>query len=472
MTEKIQPFGWQARLLALPWSLWLILAGGVGGGKTYAILLRFVQYLHEFGADAHIVVVTRGYRATVDFELALREVLGAGFAGFQWNSQSHTGTVPSGGSIEVVQVESISDTLKMAGRNITYLHVEEAGHYPTDEIVRRLFPRLRAPKGVPTCFSLTANPGGRGHAWLLRKYVQHRPWAPFTDDDGHEWVLCPSTYRDNPHLDQDAYERNLRTAHGAGSGMYEAVADGAWNRAVAGGIFADLLGDHVLLDRNVWTPEALGYMADWLPQQRRAYGRFKFGLDHGSARPSVGLLGFEVGPEGLRGPDGRHYPANSWLILDEAPVADRQDPAVGLYWSPQQIADYMNAMLGRWGARGCSKVADDAIFAKSGSGAGSIADELRKAGLPVQKARKTGRVDGWNMLRQSLSAAGTDAPGLYISTRCSYLLDEMLALPRDERNPEDADTKAPDHASDTLRYLVACRGRQSAAFSTVPFFGS
>lgn len=474
--NKIEPFGWQRVLLGLPWNLWLVLAGGVGGGKTYAILLRFVQYLATFGKDASIVVVTRGYRATSDFELTLREVFGAAFGdGFRWNAASHSGTVPSGGSIEIVQVESLADTLKLAGRNITYLHVEEAGHFPTDEIIRRLLPRLRAPKGIPTCFSLTANPGGRGHAWLMRKYVQRQPWTPFQDDDGHDWVLCPSTFRDNPHLDHNAYERNIRTGYGAGSGLYAAMAHGEWNKAVAGGMFADLLGENVLLDPSVWNPEWTGRCRaeqnGWSRARSEYWQPWKtwIALDHGSSAPAVCLLLAKSPSGGREGPDGRFYSANSIVVLDETGIWDRSDPAKGIGQTVDAVAERIKAMCSKWGVRP-SGVADDACFAKHGSDSGTIGNEYRSHGVNVQEAGKGGRVSGWQILRQLLSNAGKpDVPGLYISRNCLYLLDEMSALPRDERNPEDADTKAPDHASDALRYGVVSQGGFESSWMRRPW---
>ena len=61
-------------------------------------------------------------------------------------------------------------------------------------------------------------------------------------------------------------------------------------------------------------------------------------------------------------------------------------------------------------------VADDAIFAKSGSGAGSIADEFMRAGVRFLPAKKADRITGWNIMRRMLADAGKpDVPGLYLA---------------------------------------------------------
>ena len=37
------------------------------------------------------------------------------------------------------------------------------------------------------------------------------------------------------------------------------------------------------------------------------------------------------------------------------------------------------------------------------------------------------------------------------------MIRELQSLPLDKSNPEDVDTKAPDHAYDALRYLIMGR---------------
>src|SRR5215218_3339716 len=101
-------------------------------------------------------------------------------------------------------------------------------------------------------------------------------------------------------------------------------------------------------------------------------------------------------------------------------------------------------------------VADDAIFARTGSGAGSIAEEFRNAGVFFTRARKGERVVGWERMRRMLQDAGTpDKPGLYVSRLCEYWWATIPTLPRDPRKPDDVDSRAADHAADACRYALA-----------------
>jgi len=50
-------------------------------------------------------------------------------------------------------------------------------------------------------------------------------------------------------------------------------------------------------------------------------------------------------------------------------------------------------------------VADDAIFAKTGHGAGLIADEFLRKGVYFYPAKKADRLAGWNIMRRYLANA-------------------------------------------------------------------
>lgn len=98
-------------------------------------------------------------------------------------------------------------------------------------------------------------------------------------------------------------------------------------------------------------------------------------------------------------------------------------------------------------------MADDAIFAKTGHGAGSIADEFALAGVRFLPAKKADRVTGWNKMRRLLSHAGEpDRPGLYVSRACGYFWGTVPMLPRDPKRIEDVDSTGPDHGADAIRY--------------------
>lgn len=116
------------------------------------------------------------------------------------------------------------------------------------------------------------------------------------------------------------------------------------------------------------------------------------------------------------------------------------------------LSEEILSMCKRWGAP-AQGVADDAIFARTGSGAGSIADEFRRAGVHFQPAKKQDRVSGWQVMRRLLDDAGKpDVPGLYITRSAEHFWSTVPHLARDQRRIEDLDSASPDHAADAARY--------------------
>jgi hypothetical protein len=172
--------------------------------------------------------------------------------------------------------------------------------------------------------------------------------------------------------------------------------------------------------------------------------------DFGSSAPSVTYL-CATSPGGT-GLDGRWYPRDSILLLDELATTDPADPSRGMGWPVNVLAEAICELADRWGVKP-SGVADDSIFNKTGSSLGSIADEFRRAGVNFRPARKGSRVAGWQLMRRLLADAGkVDKPGLYVSRVCRYWWETVPLLARDPRRPEDVDSRGPDHAADATRY--------------------
>ncbi len=88
-------------------------------------------------------------------------------------------------------------------------------------------------------------------------------------------------------------------------------------------------------------------------------------------------------------------------------------------------------------------MADDAIFAKTGSGAGCIADEFAREGIYFDPAHKGDRFSGWQRMRRLLADAGKpDRPGLYVSRACRYWWLTAPYAGRDAKRPEDVGNRA------------------------------
>lgn len=438
----------------------LFLGGGRGGGKSTTMALLALRHVEQHGPRARVLYLRRTYKGAEDFSQLCQSMFANAYDKARFNAQERLWKFPNGGTMELGQLEGDADYPKYQGRSFTLLLVDEAGQYPQPRLLDLLRSNLRGPQDVPVRMVLAANPGDVGHVWLSRRYVFNgaAPWQPFRDDaSGRMFVYAPSVYTDNDFIQQDEYRKQLEAACATDHELLRAWLSGDW--AVSrGAYFAGVL-DETRVAVEPWTE--LPRRGDWLDLtlfQRKQLARmggksdweYSLAHDFGVSAPSVTYL--VARSPGTTGPDGRFYPRGSLVLADELATHEPGQTNTGLGWTVPQLAEAIRAFCAGWvvSPSGC---ADDAIFARTGSGAGSIAEEFRRNGVHFTPARKADRRTGWEVMRRLLNDAGKpDRPGLYVSRRCTYFWATVPYLARDPRRPDDVDTRGPDHAADAVRY--------------------
>ena len=154
-------------------------------------------------------------KAVQELEEQLDALLSSAYGrGVRHNRAEHTFRLPNGAIIECGQLDGPNAYKKFQGRSFTLLVVDEFGLLRDRRWVDLLKSNLRAEEGVPLREIRTANPGGPLHAMIHHNYIARAPaWHPY-EVDGETWVNCPSTFIDNPHVDQQDYRRRLLAACG------------------------------------------------------------------------------------------------------------------------------------------------------------------------------------------------------------------------------------------------------------------
>lgn len=437
----------QTRVMLLPEEVDAFLGGGRGGGKSFTLALLALRHVEQYGNAARILYIRRTYKGLGDFELIARDLFGQVYgAAARYNASEHVWRFPNGGYMEFGQLETQADYSKYQGRTFTLLMVDEAGQYPDPALLDILRSNLRGPKDVPIRMIVAANPGGVGHHWLAKRYVfKAAPWSPYLEEkSGRLWAYCPSTFEGNQFIDREQYAQQLRSSCPDDPELLRAWTAGDWSIA-RGAYFANVLDEH----RNATDP--------WqaVPRTLIGYGHGNpwptyLAHDFGSSAPSVTYI--VAKSPGGEGPDGRFYPRDSLILIDELATHKRDRLNEGLQWTVPILAEEIIAMCKRWEVKPYG-VADDAIFANSGHSAGSIANEFTRCGVLFRPAQKADRLTGWNIMRRLLSDAGKpDVPGLYVSRACEYFWATVPYLARDQKRIEDVDSSGPDHAADAVRY--------------------
>jgi hypothetical protein len=233
--------------VSVPQSLFLTLdcfeafyGGAVGGGKTAALLMAALQYVDTPGYAALLLRRTFPELEQPD-SLIPQSMRWFGTAPESvrptYNRQDHEWTFPSGAVIRFGHLDNPNAMIRYQGGGYHFIGFDELTHFdetPYEFIA--LSRQRRPPSGplshVPMRVRATANPGGPGHMWVKRRFVDHR---------AEDVAFVPAKVWDNPGIDTDDYVSRLQKLSPT---MVKQLLDGDWG-AFEGAAFT-LTDDHLL----------------------------------------------------------------------------------------------------------------------------------------------------------------------------------------------------------------------------------
>jgi hypothetical protein len=448
---------YQERIAEIDPEINIAMLGGKGGGKTVAAVFTALRREREWGSSAKMMAFRRSYPSLREFESTTREVFDFAFDGAaRYASSTHLWKFPSGGFLELSQLDSFADLRKVHGRSVTWMFLDEIGQYASSELPDRLRANMRAPKGIKPQILMAGNPGDVGQAWLYKKFIAgKKPWKAYKDERGTWWLWAPSTLDDNPMLDRDVAEREIRSS----------TTDPEMVKALLLGDFVSKTGAYfgMCLDesRNAVGPFRVGSFPTSHGQRWRSW----ISVDHGGDAPTVAYL-FAESPGATW--QEVFYPRGSIIAVDEYANYRPDNLNKSHGENARQNAERIARMCEAWGVP-ASGYADDAMFAATTGHTTSISNEYAIGGVRLRPAKKGRREAGWEVMRRLLTDAGSvDRPGLYLSRACAYAWLTLPFLARSTGNSEDVDSNGPDHGADALRYGVL-RGEPPVTKIHMPF---
>jgi len=212
--------------------------GAAGGGKSDAQLMCAAQYVHVPRYAA--LIIRKTYK-----DLALPgAIMDRGLQwwrnrhGIKWNDEDRRLTFPSNATITFGYLESENDKDRYQGAEIQYLGVDEATQFPESR-VRYLTSRLRRLAGsdVPIRARFSANPGGIGHDWVRRQFVEA----------GAPGAFIAALAKDNPSLDLAEYMTTLDRLDPV---TRQQLRDGIWVRDGGGLVYGQFSEDRNYMAAN------------------------------------------------------------------------------------------------------------------------------------------------------------------------------------------------------------------------------
>jgi hypothetical protein len=430
--------------------------GARGGGKTHGFLGKFLTRVLRHGRYIKGIFFRREYKSLEEVQERALEIFP--YYGGTWQESKATWRFKNGAFLKLRHLWDVAAARKYQGQQYTDMMVEEMTEWPDPLPLDMVRACLRS-EHVPTFFLCNANPGGPGHAWVKRRYIDPAPrgFEPIADPLTElQRVYIPSKLEDNPILfhGDKSYEKRLLLL--GAPDLVKAWRHGIWEIS-SGAYFAD-----------VWYPSLQVLDPFPLPEGWRLFRR---SFDWGFEKPSAMLCG-AIPPEDYRfSQDGvdRIIKRGSLVIFSEwYPLARDHRGEELPNKGRREDADVQGEAIAKFSKgrvfRGC--VADPSIFPDKGQK--SLYSDLQAGAARVKipdgsryslrlEPADNARVPGWMTLRAMLRAAAVpraEEPGVYIFSSCKHLVRTLPAVQRDPKDPDDVDTNEEDHLLDALRYLV------------------
>ena len=391
--------------------------GARGGGKSYAMLVDPLRYCSK--AHHRALLIRRTMPELRDLIQKSQLLYSKAYPGAKWREQEKEWRFPSGAKIEFGYAENMTDVLRYQGQSYTWIGIDELPQYHSPDIYNFLRSSLRSvDPDIPVFMRSTGNPGNVGSQWVREMFVE--PGEPNTAFDvgidtpnGKKYIsrrFIPAKLQDNPYLMQtDDYYIMLASLPEV---QRKQFLDGDWD-AYEDSAFPEF-------NKTTHVVEPFDIPRGW----------YKFrAADWGYSSPAC-VLWFAV-----------DYDNNLWIyreLYTKKVTADHFARRV-LTLEKDEYINY--------------GILDVSTWAKRGDVGPSIAETMIQQGCrwrPSDRSPKS-RINGKLEVHKRL-AVKDNQPGIRIFKTCRNLIRTLGMLPTDDKNPEDVDTHAEDHAYDALRY--------------------
>jgi hypothetical protein len=205
--------------------------GSCGGGKSSALLMSALLFVHLPGYHAIIIRDTLRNLEQAD-ALIPRSTEWLGGTDAQWKEQKKQWVFPSGATLTFGYMDGPRDHFNYQGAAFQFVGIDEAVAIREHQ-ADYMFSRMRRPEGsnIPLRIRLASNPPAREQVargvWVKSRYVDDRTRKPGA-------LYIPSRLQDNPYLDQEEYIKSLMNLDPI---TREQLLNGDWEIQAEGGFF-------------------------------------------------------------------------------------------------------------------------------------------------------------------------------------------------------------------------------------------
>jgi len=413
---------------------YILYGGAMGGGKSYWLRWMAVKLLLQFFQKYNLKGVRVGLFCEDFPSLNDRHISKMNYELPVWLGQLNKGDKeyvlrPEYGS-GVIALRNLDDPSKYASSEFASILVDELTR-DRQEVFNFLRTRMRWPGISDTKFLSGTNPGGIGHAWVKKIFIDREFESTEKEQDKFKYIIA-TAYDNRANLPETYFDQ----LQGLPDEMRRAYLEGDWN-LFEGQYFSEWR-DHV----HVVSPFPV-------PKTWRRFGAY----DHGRAKPAC-FKWYAI-----------DYDGNVWVYRELYVNQEDGSPR----WEANQIASEVTRITKEANEVLEYVVVDSAIFTRTGTDK-SIAEIFKDNGvgnstsipvmIPSDKSgtsQKQGRLHGWTIMHQYLFHDEHTLPKIrYFSTCVDSIrtIPSLVYNPIGKGNPEDLDSDGEDHAADVDRYFL------------------
>ena len=406
--------------------------GARGGGKSWVVRAKAVLLAYKH-AGIKILIIRRTYpELSENHILPLCKLLNIYHVDKEqrlakYNDSKKSITFPNDSRIIFKYCENDKDAERFQGTEVDVIFVDEATHQ-TEDRIKKLNACLRGVNSFPKRIYYTFNPGGVGHAWVKRLFIDKK----YKDmERAEEYEFIQSLVYDNQAL-LEADPNYIRQLETLPPKLREAWLYGKWD-IFEGQVFEEWTDsqDHYQDRIHTHVIEPFEIPKSW---------KILRGFDWGYTKPfSVGWYAVDH--------DNRIYRIKE--LYGCTGTANE-----GVRWTTTEVAEAIRQIEEHdinLRGRKIRGIADPAIF-DSQTGR-SIADDMEKSRIYFDKADHS-RIAGKMQCHYRLHFDEAGIPMFYCFNTCKEFIRTIPLLMYDDKKVEDIDTELEDHIYDEWRYVM------------------
>lgn len=348
----------------------------------------------------------------------------------KYNSKDKQLMFHNGSTIDFQYCRNDSDLQRLQGAEYNVIYIDEATNFSEFQL-KAITACRRGTDEFPKRIYYTCNPGGQGHGYIKRIFIDRNYDE---GEDPNDYSFTQALVQDNTAL-MDADPEYVKFLEALPPKLKEAWLFGSWD-IFQGQFFEEFRDDPTHYIDRQWTHVIEPFD---IPPGWKIYRSYDFGY----SKP-FSCAWWAVDYDGVI---YRILELYGWTGI----------PNEGVKWSPakqfEEIrkVEQQHPYLKGKQIRG---VADPAIWqADSGE---SVADVAAKYQIYFDKGDHE-RIAGWMQMHYRMQFDENGYPRMYIFRNCKAFIRTIPLMVYDDTHVEDLDTELEDHVADESRYFCMSR---------------